>query len=63
MKLYIAIILLVMIKQMMMVDYFKDEEEEPTDLEVAHIIPHSLACSNDASMQLVVLPLLVTLFN
>ena len=38
----------------------KDEEEEAADLEVAHIIPHSLASSNDASIQLVLLPLLVT---
>jgi hypothetical protein len=39
----------------------KDEVEEPTDLEVAHIIPHSLASSNDASTPLVRLPLLINL--
>jgi hypothetical protein len=38
-----------------------DEEEETADLEVAHIIPHSLAFSNDASMPLMRLPLLVNL--
>ena len=37
------------------------DEEEPTDLEVAHIIPHSLASSNDASTPLVRLPLLINL--
>jgi hypothetical protein len=41
----------------------KDEEEEPVDLEVVHIIPRSLVSSNDALMQLVLLPLPVTLFN
>jgi hypothetical protein len=41
----------------------KDKEEEPADLEVAHIIPHSLASSNDASMQLVLLSLLHSLIN
>lgn len=41
----------------------KDEKEEPVDLEVAHIIPHSLVSLNDALMQLVLLPLPVTLFN
>jgi hypothetical protein len=39
----------------------KDEEEEPADLEVAHIIPHFLASPNDASIPLVRLPLLVNL--
>jgi hypothetical protein len=39
----------------------KDEEEEPTDLEVAHIIPHFLASPDDASIPLVRLPLLVNL--
>jgi hypothetical protein len=41
----------------------KGEEKEPADLEVAQIISHSLASSKDASMQLVLLPHLVTLFN
>ena len=40
----------------------KDEEEEPADLEVAHIIPHSLASSNDTSIPLV-LPLPVIFFE
>jgi hypothetical protein len=39
----------------------KDEEEEPVDLKVAHIILHSLAFSNNASIPLMRLPLLVNL--
>jgi len=41
----------------------KDKEEGSVDLEVAHGIPHSLVSSNDALMQLALLPLPMALFN
>jgi hypothetical protein len=61
MKLYVVIMLLVMTQQMMMVD--QSRMRKTVDLEVSHIIPHSLVSSNDALMQLVLLLLPAALFS